>query len=882
MMRIPSGRRWFLPVKSTPHADAKAIDDEMRFHIEMRIDELMTTGASETDARATAAREFGDSKRYKSDCLTIDSRFARERRMRGFAESGWADLRHAARSLRRQLGFAAVAIGTLALGIGATTSIFSVVSGVLLRPLPYADADRIVHLGQRDIAKPGPGANTSVDDYLDWRRSSRSFSAMGVLMNSSPTLTGQGDAEQVSAALVSSGILDVFHLRPVLGRPFVASDDAPGSALVALLSYEFWKGRFGGDSGIVGKTIQLNSSPVQVIGVLPRFAGPGRLDRQIWENFTSYADGRSNHSESVWALLRPGATRAQAQREMTRIADGLARLYPEDKDRTIVVDPIIDLIVGDLARPLYVLLGASFFVLVIACANLSNLLLARGLARRHEVAVRYALGAARGRIARQLLTESLLLAILGGVAAIFMARGVIAMLVELGPAVFRVRPPALSLDVLAAALALTGVTTLLVGVIPALRTAPGNTQGILRESGTRTTGRRTGRTRATLAIAQLSLAVVLLSGCALVIKSFVRVLTIDPGIRPDHLLTMNVSLPQNSRFDGLASTMFHHRLVERLSAVPGVSSAATTSLLPFSGDEMLFGITRILGQPERFGGATILADRYMVSPGYFATMGIQLLRGRGLAEADRSDAPLVCVVDEVFARRAFGSRDAVGQSIQLAGRDGYARIVGVVKDVKSYGLDAESLGQIYVSSEQYPWRWMSLVLRTKGDPSSVTAAARRAVRELDPNQPVTRIATMESLMADLLKERRFTLTLLVIFAMVAIVLATIGLYGVIAYGVAERRREFSVRMALGAQRLAIARIVLSEGAAIAVAGTAVGSVCALITNRLITSLLFEVSARDAVVLVAVSVGLTAVALATCLLPAYRATTVDPARILRGD
>jgi len=798
-----------------------------------------------------------------------------------FFASVRADLEYAGRSLRRRTAFTAAAVVTLALGIGGATSVFSVVDALLLRPQPFPDADRIVHVGRRGVTATGPGTNTSVDDYMDWAARARSFSAMGVLDNSTATLTGHGDPQRIGIARVSSGIFTVFGVRPRLGRPLLASDDARRAPTVALLSDDLWQSQFGGDSSIVGRTITLNALPVRVVGVLPAgFVVPGRLDRPIWENFTAYGDGRANLSESVWALRRANVSVAQAQAEMTRIGAELATEHVEDRDHTVVVDRLDALLVGDLARPLYALLAASFIVLLIACANVSNLLLAYGMARKGELAVRAALGASRGRIVRQLLTESGLLAAVGCAVAIVVARGVILLLTSLNPDAVSHRPPELNLMVLLAAMALGGLTTVLVGFLPAIRVSRTSAYTTLRTTVAGAGGGRTGRTRVCLAIAQLSMAVILLSAGVAIARSFARVLQTEPGIRTDHLITLNVALPQNPRYDGQASTLFFRQLMESAREVPGVKSVATTSLVPFSGDQMLIGITRVLGQPERTGANTALADRYIVSPDYFAAMGIRLLRGRVLSDADRPKAAAVCVIDETFARRIFGDDNAVGKEMLIAGRSDYATIVGVVAHVKTYGLDAESFGQIYVSSEQYPWRWASLVVRTEANPSLVVAPITRIVHQLDPNQPVTDVSTMEQLMGGLLRPRRFTLTLMTAFAVVATTLAVVGLYSVIAFGVTLRRREFGVRIALGAGEWRVAGLVLREATAIALIGGLVGVAGSLAGGRFINSMLFGVSPHDTVSIASSSLGLVCVAVLACVIPVRRATAAHLGHVLR--
>jgi len=857
-----------------PAAD-RDLSEELDHYVEQATAAHLARGMTPEEAGRAARVEVGSRAAIREE--------VRSSGWESIVESAWADARLAIRRLAKSPGFTVVAVVTLALGIGAATSVFSVVDGVLLRPLPYPDADRIVQLGQRDLTSPGAGGNTSIDDYTDWASGNRSFTAMGVLLNSQPTLTGLGDPERVGVAQVSAGLFDVFQLHPMLGRAIDRSENVPGAPPVAVVRYDFWRTRLGGDSSVIGKSITLDQVPVRVVGVMPEhFTGPDRLDRPIWENFRSYGDGRANHSEGVFALLRPGVTVDQAQAEMTSVGSTLAARYPEDKGTTITLELLRHRLVGDLIRPLSMLLGASFFLLLIACANLSNLLLANGMARAGEIAVRTALGAARFRIIRQLCTETAVLVVVGGAGALLVARGAIRFLMAIGPDQLKAYPPALNLEVLALATALVTLTTLAIGLVPALRASAGEPHEALRSTTARAGGGRGNGPRRTLAIVQLALSVVLLSLSGMVFKSYRNVLQVSPGIVPDHLLTMNVALPQTARYDGIASTVFFEQVVQRVAHMPDVKAIAVTSLVPFSGDEALFGVSRIQGEPERAGSDMLQADRYEVSPSYFRTLGITLLKGRPLADEDELASAPVCVIDEDFARRAFANGDPIGREIQLTGRPEYARVVGVVGHVRTYGLDAESQGQIYVSLAQYPWRWASLVVRTTGDPLLQAGAVKRAVHELDPNQPVTDVWSMDMLMAGLLRERQFTLTLLAAFATTATVLAGIGLYGVIAFGVAQRRREFSVRLALGAGPWAIARLVLLEGGAIAGIGAAAGIIGAVAAARLMASILFEVSPGDLSVVGMVGVVLAGLAVLACLVPARRAMAADAVQVLRGD
>ena len=859
------------------------MDDELRFHIDTHIDELIAAGSSPHEARRIAEREFGDLRRYRDAVLSIDHRFARETHMRELLESITADLRHALRALYQQPGFALVAIVTLAVGIGATTAVFSAVSGVLLRPFPYANAERIVHLGERDIGKPGRGGTTSYDNFADWRRLSHSFAAIGLYNTWQPTLTGRGDPLRVEIAGVTAGIFDVLSVKPVLGRAFIDADNADNAAAVAVVSDDFWRAHLSGDPAIVGQNLIINAAPVRVVGILPPgFVGPRALSRPIWINFSNDTDGRGGRSKNVLALLKQGVSTRQAQEEMTAIASRMAVLYPkDDRTATIVVDPLADLLVGDLRQPLYLLLAASGLVLLIACANLSNLLLSRGVTRSRELAIRTALGASRTRVVRQLLTESLVLAAIGCSAGIAVAAAAMRVFARLEPGSMPGRAPAIDWRVIAVTAAVAVVTTLMFGLFPALRTAPRDPQEALRDSGDRGSRGRSSRARAWLAVTQLSLAVALLSASAMVIKSFLNVLGVQPGLRPDHLLTLSLNLPR-ARYDSAKSTLFYDQVERRLAALPDVRGAAVTSLIPFSGDFDRIGVSTIAGEPERHGSDAPEADRYIVSPSYFATMGVRLLRGRLLSADDGLETSPVCLVDEVFARRTWGEQDPIGKRMKLPLRAELATVVGVTGHVKTYGLDADSPGQIYMSNAQYPWRWMSLVVRTAAQPEAALALVTKVVHGLDRDEPIANVRTMDALMAELLRGRRFALIMLATFAAIAMTLAVIGLYGVVAYGVTRRQREFGIRMALGARQREILRLVVGEGMRMAAAGGVIGCAIAVVAGRVLTSFLFGVGPYDAAVLSGVTLALMCVAILACLIPARRAARLDCVEVLRAD
>jgi putative ABC transport system permease protein len=620
-----------------------------------------------------------------------------------------------------------------------------------------------------------------------------------------------------------------------------------------------------------------------IVGVLPPgLRLPNELDGQLWGNFIlDTADGRGGRSKDVIARLKPGVTLEAARAEMRALAAQLEKAYPDDNaGMTVRIDPLRDLFVGSVRQPLLLLMSASVLVLLIACANLSALLVARGVARTREFAVRAALGAGAGRVIRQLLTENLVLAVLGGVAGLGLAyaaaRGLVALVPE------ALREERVSLD--GRALAFTIVVTLgagiLFGLVPAVRTARVDLHAALKEGARGSRGAGV-RLRAGLVIAQLALAVALLADAGLLFKSFARLQQVEPGIWPDRLLTFSLDLPRARYPERHQLTAFFARLESELSSQPGVESVALGSILPFQHDFDRIGV-EIEGAPALKGGNLPEGDRYIVNPRYFAGMGIPLRAGRLFTNADRYETPLVAVIDEVFARRAFPAGDAIGRRMKLPGRDSLATIVGIVGHVKHYGLDRESGGQIYMSHVQYPWRWMNLAVRTSGEPVALVRMARRVVGALDPALAMYDVTTMEQLMSERSQGRRFVLILIGVFAVVAIVMAAVGLYGVIAYSVTQRRHEIGIRVALGARLADITRLVLRQGAALTAAGVVLGLGAALVGGRLVAGLLFGVSARDPAVFIGVASALAVVALAASYAPARRAAAVDPVEVLRGE
>lgn len=794
------------------------------------------------------------------------------------------DLRYAVRMLGRSPGFTAVAVAMLALGIGANTAIFSLVDAVLLRPLPFPEANRIVTLGEAGKGEDARHASsTSYLNFLDWKAQSRSFEAMTIFNGWQPALTGLGEAERLPAAFVTAEIFDVLRVRPALGRAMRPEENRADAPIVAVVSHGFWQRRMGADREAVGRTVTLNSQPFTVIGVLPAGfrAAPPELDVEVWANNSlDPRDTRGSRYLRAMGRLKAGVTLAQARAEMKAISARLEADYPKnDGNMTAVVLPLRRAMTADTRAPLLLLMGAATLLLLIACANLGNLLVARGVARTPEFAVRVALGATRWRLSRQLLTESIALAATGGAAGLLLAPWGTQLLLSLAPDSVRATGVHTNARVLLFTLAASVTASLLAGLLPAVRVTPRNLDSGLKESGRSGRAGKGVRVRNGLAVTQLALALTLLALAGLLAKSFERVQSVDPGIRAENLWTLSVNIPEK-RYPKPRQPLFFDGLVERAGALPGVESAAVSSVLPFSGNWDRIAV-EVEGRPLTRASDWPEGDRYIVSPGYLSTMRIPLKAGRAFEETDRYDTPLVAVVDEVFARQLSPS-PAIGTRIKLPARDGFATVVGVVGHVKHYGLDASSQGQIYMSHRQYPWRWMHLVARAAPSAGTLAGPLRAAVRSLDPDVPVFDVATMDALMAERSATRRFATLLASVFAGAAVVLAALGLFGLVAYVAAQRMRELAIRIALGARPSDIGKLVLGQGLRLGLLGTALGLAGAAAGGRLVSGMLFQVGPADPAVLAAVAAMLLAVTLIASWLPARRAARIDPMAALRAE
>lgn len=813
------------------------------------------------------------------------------------------DLRFGARMLLKQPGFTLIAIIMLSLGIGANTAIFSVVNGVLLRPLAYHEPERIVTLlqeGQRPV---------SAANFLDFRAGSRSFEQMAAAESWGGALTGNDRPEQLSGLRMGEGLFDMLGVPALMGRTLQAEDFQPGKDHVLVLSHKLWQRVFGGTTDVLGKRVRLSGESYTVVGVMPpqfQFPPFWATRAEMWTalDLRPRATQRGGQSLRVFGRLKPGVTMAQAQAEMEAMSKQLAAAYPEaNTGLNIRVDKLNEKVVGDVRPALLMLSVTVGLVLLIACANVACLLLARAAARQKEVAVRGALGASRWRILRQMLTESLLLSLCGALGGGLLAVWGIEWLTGLlagNSTSFSIRLPRLNeIQVDGAALLFTLtvalLTSLLFGLVPALAASKPDLNQVLKEGGRGTTSKRT-RWREMLVVGELALSLVLLIGAGLLVSSFIKLQAVDPGFNQRNLLTATVSLAGASQYVGPARETFYGQLMDQLKTVPGVESASAINHLPLAGDTWGTSIV-IEGRALPPAGQDLNATFRVSRPDYFKTMGVQLRAGREFTDRDTPDAPRVVIVNETLASRYWPSEVAIGKRLTLDDpRDSrqpvqWITVVGVVKDVKQESWTDAPANEIYLPFQQDPvffagtagpFTAMTLVVRTSVAPQTVANSIPEAVRKLDRNLPVSAVVSMEQVVADTLWQPRFNLQLIGLFAALALVLAAIGLYGVMSYSVTERTHEVGLRMALGAGRRDVLKLLVSQGMKLALFGVAAGLLAAFALTRLMTKLLFGVSATDPLTFAGIALFLTIVALLACWIPARRATKVDPMIALRCE
>ncbi|HEY0004368.1 MAG TPA: ABC transporter permease [Pyrinomonadaceae bacterium] len=889
-------RRRLSGLKLQPTREAEIIE-ELAQHLDDRYEQSLEGGATREEAYLAALLELTESDLLAQELRGVE-RVVRqepvvwgERRSMNMLGDLWQDLRYGLRMLVKSPGFTIVAVIALALGIGANSAIFSVVNTVLLRPLPYKDPDRLVMVWEDNTRHGYPRDTPAAANYIDWREQNQVFEGMAAVADLSINLTGVGEPERIEGCRVSASLFPLLGVEPQLGRAFLPEEDAPGGNRVVIMSHGLWQRRFGSDMKIIGQPLNLNGESYRVVGVMPpQFQFP-RREIELWVPiaFTSQeAASRGKHYLEVIARTKTGITLQQAQAEMNTIAARLQQQYPEQNtDLGAVVTPLHEYFAGDIKPALLILLGAVGFVLLIACANVANLLLARAAVRQKEISIRIALGASRWRLIRQFLTESILLAALGGVVGLLLSLWGVSLLKSFIPEnISQARAITIDAKVLVFTLLVSLLTGLVFGLAPATQASNFNLNETLKEGGRDSAaGSRGNRIRALLVIAEVAVSLILLIGAGLLINSFLRLRSVDPGFRADKLLTMQVALPEQKYPDHARRTVFYTELLRRVEALPGVKSAAVTTNLPLYRQGNSIGIF-IEGRPDPPPAQVPIVVTRVISPRYFSTMGIQLLQGRSISEQDRVDSPAVAVISETMARKYWPGEDPIGKRIspgKAETPEDWITIIGVVKDVRQFELSATPKPQMYLSYTQAAFfEPRDLVISTDAEPLSLAATVRRAVWEIDKDQPVSDIRTMEEILSESVARQRFSMLLLGIFAALALALAAVGIYGVMSYSVAQRTREIGIRMALGAQRSDVLKLAVGAGLKLVLIGVAIGLLASFVLTRVMSSLLFGVSATDPATFVIISLVLISVALLASYIPARRATKVDPMIALRYE
>lgn len=867
------------------------LDAELRFHIERQIAANISAGMHPAEARRAALSEFGGVEQLKEEC--------RDMRKTNWLQDLAQDLRYGLRMLRKSPGFTAVAVLTLALGIGANTAIFSVVDALLLQPLPYHNASHLVIVWESNSGLETDRNTVSPPNFLDWRVQNHVFDAMAYFGDGRANLTG-GTPQELIVEYTSTNFFDVWGVKPMLGRGFAADNGKAGNDSVVVLSYGLWKNRFAANPDIVGSTIELNGGAYSVLGVAPPdfdpFIAGGSITgehAQLWAPFVfppTYLDrSKTGRFLTVVARLKAGADLPQARAEMDLIAARLAAKYPQfDGGWGANVVPLREQVSGAARPALLILLGAVGFVLLIACANVASLFLSRAAGRKREMAVRAALGASRCRIVRQLLAESVLLALLGGVLGVLLAIwGTDALLHSIPQKLLDLSAVPIDLRVLAFAAGATFLSGILFGLLPSYAAAHSEITPSLQEGGRGSSLNRRNRTiHAALVITEIALALVLLAGSGLLIESFVRLTRVNPGFDAEHLLTFKLSLPAPKYKDDPAQIAFFRELLDKLDHLPGVRSVSMENLPPFSGFPLWGVATDVMLPGQESLPVTQRPNTAVrvVGLDYFRTMGIPLTQGRDFSPAELATEKHVVIVNDTFVRNYFPHTNPIGQKITIDMKDTNVPsvIVGVVGDVHGADLTAAPWPTVYWPYPELAYSQMTVVMRTETDPLALVSSVRQIVQQMDKDEPISNIATMDQLISDSVARSRLTAVLLGVFAALAMILACIGIYGVMTYATAQRRNEIGIRMALGAQRGDILRLVLGQGVRLAILGVVIGIACGLALTRLLQSLLFHISASDPLTFAGVAILLTLVVLAACYLPARRAMRVDPMDALRYE
>jgi predicted permease len=865
---------------------SQELDEELNAFLEMAAEEKIKHGMSRKEALRAVRLELGS--------LEVTKEEVRAAGWESFVEGLWQDLRLGLRVLRKNPAFTTIVILTLALGIGANTAIFSVVYTVLLKPLPYPQADRLVmvyenvHLANYQNSRNTPSAG----NFTDWMAQNTVFESMAAYSNRSFNLTGSGEPVRVEGERVSAGFFSALQVNAVLGRVFTAEEDHPGASHAVMISEGLWRSHFASNPGVLGQKLILDDEAYEIVGVMPsefHFPDP---DDQLWVPLALTPDeliSRGSHFLDVFARLKPGVTLARAQTEMNLIARRLTQLYPQSNAGQTVDLVLLDEDIAGPVRPaLLVLLGAVALVLLIVCANVANLLLARASVRHREIAVRLALGAGRGRVARQLLTESVLLALLGCALGMLLARwGVGALKILAASNLPRTEEFSLSAPVLLFSLTISLMAGLIFGVSPALQAVRGNIQDTLKSGSRESAASSRLRTRSLLVVLETALGFVVVIGAGLLVRSFLGIERVQLGFQPRGVLTFRV-IPRGERYSQSAElTAFYQQAIERLQALPGVQSAAAVRFIPLTLAKGRKGLT-IEGRAPTGPGQIPLASYDIVTPAYFETMRIPLLEGRDFSWSDTPQTQPVVIVNQALAKRYWLGEDPLGKRFHQAGPDDnfpWMTIIGVVSDVREFSPTVAPEPTMYFPIAQFTYADGILrdwVVRTKGDPAQMASSVRSAIWQVDKNLPITRIRTMEEVRSLSLASQRMHLLLFGLFAALALALATMGIYGVLAYDVAQRTREIGIRLALGADGNAVLRLVVGQGIRLAALGILLGLIGALALTRLMSGMIYGVSSTDPSTFFAVATLLGLVAVAACYIPARRAMRVDPMVALRYE